>query len=114
MHQRRTWNYFSKLALCVFLASCKNPNISPADTITTIVSSPVQSLNPLYTTDANAQHVNELTHASLVRVSMQLVPEAYLAESFRFVNDTTMEFELRKNCHFPDGTPITAIDVDLL
>lgn len=112
MHQRRTWNYFSKILLCLLLTACKNPNLSQKDTITTIVASPVQTLNPLFSTDAGAQHINELTHAPLVRTSMQLVPEPYLAKSFRFINDKTIEFELRENCRFPSGAAITTSDVE--
>ncbi|MGZ3696043.1 MAG: hypothetical protein ACXWQO_18455, partial [Bdellovibrionota bacterium] len=64
------------LVLFAFLlVGCANPNRSPPDTITTILSAPVQSLNPLYAGDANSQHINELAHASLVNISDQLIPE---------------------------------------
>jgi peptide/nickel transport system substrate-binding protein len=93
-------------------AACSNPVLSPKDTITTVIGAPVQSLNPLYSTDANSQHLNELSHASLVRTSARLVPEPYLAESFKLLGDKTIHFKLKKACRFPDGKEITADDVE--
>lgn len=75
------------------------------------LESPTQTINPLYTMDTNSQHINELLHASLVVMSPQLTPEPYLAESFRFENDTTVSFRLRRGCKFPNGREITAHDV---
>jgi peptide/nickel transport system substrate-binding protein len=99
------------LASTLLLAACANPNQSPPDTITTILSAPVQSLNPLYASDANSQHVNELIHSSLVTISDQLIPEPYLAQEFHFVNPTTLEFTLRKGCIFESGREIHSDDV---
>lgn len=98
--------------LLLLFAGCANPNRSPPDTITTIVSAPVASLNPLYASDAASQHINELTHSSLVTISDQLIPEPYLAEEFRFVNPTTIEFRLRQGCRFPNGQALTSRDVE--
>ena len=97
--------------VCVLFA-CSNANRSPPDTITTIVSSPVQSLNPLYATDANSQHINELTHSALVTISDRLVPEPYLAEEFHFVQPDVVEFRLRKGCRFENGREVKAADVE--
>ncbi|MGZ3713210.1 MAG: ABC transporter substrate-binding protein, partial [Bdellovibrionota bacterium] len=100
------------LVLFAFLlVGCANPNRSPPDTITTILSAPVQSLNPLYAGDANSQHINELAHASLVNISDQLIPEPYLAKEFHFVNPTTLEFELKKGCRFENGREVRSDDV---
>mgnify|MGYP000312400901 CR=1 FL=1 len=38
-------------------------------------------------------------------------PVPILAESWRFVDDTTFEIKIRKEAHFRDGTPVTADDV---
>lgn len=100
------------LGPALFAVGCANPNRSPADTITTIVSAPVQSLNPLYASDANSQHINELVHSSLVTISDKLIPEPYLAEEFHFVNPTTIEFTLRKGCRFANGKEVTSGDVE--
>jgi peptide/nickel transport system substrate-binding protein len=101
---------------CIFhfiliLSACKNHNLSPPDTITTILNAPVLSLDPALATDANSQHVNELIHASLVKISDSLMPEPYLAESFRILNDRSIEFRLKKACHFHDGEELTVDSV---
>lgn len=92
-------------------SACTKTNVSPKDTLTTTIGAPVQSLNPLYSTDANSQHLNELTHAALVRISEQLVPEPYLAKSMRFIGNTVIEIQLRQGCRFENGDEITADDV---
>lgn len=94
------------------LVACTNSSISPPDTITTIVSAPVPNLNPIYATDANSQHINDLTHAGLLKISEKLLPEPYLAESFKVLNNTTLEFTLREGCKFPNGKIITSKDVE--
>jgi peptide/nickel transport system substrate-binding protein len=98
--------------LALVLASCSNPSTSPRDTVTTAISAPVQSLNPLYTTDAASQHLNELLHASLVSISDQLVPEPYLAEEFHYVSPTSVEFRLKAGCRFADGSELKSRDVE--
>ena len=100
-----------RLLLFIFLWGCSNPSLSPPNTITLTLSSPVSNLNPIYATDANAAHIVELSQASLVKISSSLVPEPYLAESFKILNNNSIEFHLRSNCIFQDGTSITAEDV---
>lgn len=92
-------------------SACTNANLSPSDTLTTTIGAPVQSLNPLYATDANSQHLNELAHAALVRVSERLLPEPYLAETVRPVGNTAIEIQLRRGCRFENGEEVTADDV---
>lgn len=95
------------------LSSCFNShNLSPPDTITTIVTKPIASLNPLYATDADSQHINDLAHSALVTIGDKLTPVPYLAESIKFINDTTIEFRLREGCKFESGKAITADDVE--
>lgn len=100
--------------MSILLASaCSRPaSTTPKDTLVVQLESPTQTINPLYTMDANSQHINELLHASLVVMSPQLTPEPYLAESFRYENDNTISFRLRKGCKFPGGREITARDVE--
>jgi peptide/nickel transport system substrate-binding protein len=96
----------------LWLAACANPNRSPPDTITTIIGAPVQSLNPIYATDANSQHINELVHSGLVTISDKLVPEPYLAQEFHFAKPNVLEFTLRKGCHFENGREVHSDDVE--
>ncbi len=93
-------------------SSCTNRNLSPPDTITVVVGTPLQSLNPLYGTDAATQHVNELVHSPLLTISERLVPEPYLAESFRAPNSKTLEFVLRQGCRFASGRELKAEAVE--
>lgn len=99
------------LSVSLFLCACTNRNQSPADTLTTVISAPVQSLNPLYGTDAASQHINELLHGALISINEQMVPAPYLAEEMRAPDPLTLEFKLRKGCTFATGRPITSDDV---
>lgn len=92
-------------------SACSNPNLSPKDTLTTTIGAPVQSLNPLFSTDANSQHLNELAHAGLVKTSENLVPEPYLAEYIRPVGNSIIEVQLKRGCLFENGKEITSEDV---
>jgi peptide/nickel transport system substrate-binding protein len=92
-------------------AGCAKRTLSPADTITTAISAPIQTLNPLYTTDADSEHINELTHAGLMHLGEDMRPEPYLAESMKVVDDNTLEFKLRSNCFFSTGAPLRMEDV---
>jgi peptide/nickel transport system substrate-binding protein len=99
------------LAAFTLPACTSNRNLSPRDTLTVSVGSPITTLNPLYATDAGSQHTSELVHAPLVSANAKFLPEPYLAESFRLVNATTLEFRLRSNCRFHTGRLVTADDV---
>ncbi len=100
------------LAVAFALSGCLQKNKSKSDTLTTVVSTPVQSLNPLYGTDANSQHINELIHASLVTIGDDLTPKPYLAEEMKLVDPLTLEFRLRPGCKFPSGRDVTSDDVE--
>jgi peptide/nickel transport system substrate-binding protein len=111
-HERELCLFYLLWGAAILLSACTNRNLSPPDTITTIVGSPISSLNPLYATDANSQHVGELMHASLVLINRQLLPEPYLAESAQVINPLTLEFKLRSGCRFHSGRPVTVEDVE--
>ncbi len=101
------------LVFTIFLfASCSSKKENSSTTLTTVVSTPVQSLNPLYGTDANSQHINELVHASLVSIGDDLTPKPYLAERMTQIDPLTLEFQLRSGCTFSSGRTITADDVE--
>ena len=88
------------------LWGCADRSISPPDTITTAVGGTIQTIDPLYATDAVGQHIGELVYAPLVVINDSLEPEPYLAQSFKIINDKEIRFTLRPNCHLHDGTPI--------
>jgi peptide/nickel transport system substrate-binding protein len=116
-HKKGTYTVKFRTALTAGLAAftlpacTSNRNLSPRDTLTVSVGSPITTLNPLYATDAGSQHTSELVHAPLVSANAKFLPEPYLAESFRLVNATTLEFRLRSNCRFHTGRLVTADDV---
>ena len=99
-------------ALSLLLAACSSPPGTPPDTLVVELEGPTQTINPLIAMDTNSQHINELLHASLVATSPQLVPEPYLAESFRWESDNSIFFRLKIGCTFPNGKEITARDVE--
>jgi peptide/nickel transport system substrate-binding protein len=112
MKTRKLQSRYFLLACALGLSACQESNKSPPDTLTTIVANPVQSLNPLYSTDAASQRINELIHSALVSLNDQLVPEPYLAESIKLIDPLTIEFKLREGCRFANGRPITTNDVE--
>jgi peptide/nickel transport system substrate-binding protein len=93
------------------VVSCSPKNRSPDDTLVTILSAPVTSLDPLTATEANAQRVNQLIHVSLLAIGRDLTPQPSLAESFRVVSDQIIEFKLRSGCYFQNGKAIDLDDV---
>ncbi len=96
------------VALLGILLGCTDHSLSPSNTITTAVGGTIQTIDPLYATDAVGQHIGELVFAPLVVISDSLQPEAYLAKSFKVVSDREIRFTLRPNCRLHDGTPITS------
>lgn len=92
----------------LLLAGCSGRALSPPDTITTSIGAPVNSLQPLFATDANTQHINELIHAGLTQVAADLQPAPALALSLKPRGERAIDVELRPGCRLHDGTPITA------
>lgn len=99
-------------ALALLAAACSRPAGTPPDTLVVELEGPTQTINPLLAMDTNSQHINELMHAPLIVISPQLTPEPYLAESFKYESDNVIAFKLRQGCKFPDGSNITARDVE--
>ena len=83
----------------------------PPDGITVLVESPPDSLDDRFALAAIGQRIGQLIAPGLVVAddSSRLVPS--LAESFRTVSPTVMEFTLRPGLTFHDGTALTAEDV---
>ena len=73
-------------------------------------SSPTR-LNPLLATDSASSAITDWIFDGLVKfdANATLVPE--LAESWRFEDNRTLIFRLRKGVRWHDGTPFTARDV---
>ncbi|HYX93281.1 MAG TPA: ABC transporter substrate-binding protein, partial [Myxococcaceae bacterium] len=83
----------------------------PRQGITVLVESPPDTLDDRLALSANGQRLAQLITPGLVTFDDQSRPVADLAESFRELDATTLEFVLRPDLTFHDGTRLTARDV---
>jgi peptide/nickel transport system substrate-binding protein len=67
-------------------------------------------LNPLTAHEANVM-VCGAVYDTLVKVGPDGSPKPWLAESWKWLSDTEIEFQLRKGHQWHDGKPLTAKDV---
>ncbi|MCY1016782.1 ABC transporter substrate-binding protein [Pyxidicoccus sp. MSG2] len=84
---------------------------SPVDGITVLLESPPDSLDDRFALTANGQRLAALITPGLLAFDDASQPVPVLAESFREVSPTLMEFTLRPGLTFHDGTALTAEDV---
>ena len=105
MRQAVTWT------LVVGAAACTREDTSRG-ALEVLVSAGPQTLDPRFSTDATAMRVTRLVHAGLVRLDAStLEPMPYAASSFRWVDDTHLEVELRAGVRFASGAPLEPEDV---
>ncbi len=71
----------------------------------------LQAIHPLYIAGAPDSWMNELVWERLVRIGPDGLPRPWAAESFKFVNDKTVDVTIRKDMKFHDGKPVTVEDV---
>ncbi|WP_224361319.1 ABC transporter substrate-binding protein [Hyalangium versicolor] len=83
----------------------------PPDGITVLVESPPDSLDDRFALTAIGQRISQLIAPGLVTFDDASRPMPALAESFRTLSPTVMEFTLRAGLRFHDGTALTADDV---
>ncbi|WP_163990534.1 ABC transporter substrate-binding protein [Pyxidicoccus caerfyrddinensis] len=83
----------------------------PAEGITVLLESPPDSLDDRFALTANGQRLAALITPGLLAFDDASQPVPVLAESFREVSPTLMEFTLRPGLTFHDGTALTAEDV---
>ncbi|WP_343073522.1 ABC transporter substrate-binding protein [Pyxidicoccus fallax] len=91
------------------LTGCKAE--PPADGITVLLEAPPDSLDDRFALTANGQRLAALITPGLLAFDDTSQPVPVLAESFRDVSPTVMEFTLRPGLTFHDGTALTAEDV---
>jgi peptide/nickel transport system substrate-binding protein len=103
------------VSICsLFLWSCTKSctrSKNGQQTITVDIASPVESLDPRYTTSAAASRVAKLIYAPLFEVDDEMAPKPFLAESIVALDEKTFKITLKKNLFFHDGTPLLAHDV---
>jgi peptide/nickel transport system substrate-binding protein len=83
----------------------------PVDGITVLVESPPDSLDDRFSLAAIGQRTAQLIAPGLVTFDDASRPVPSLAESFRVLSPTVMEFTLRPGLTFHDGTALTSEDV---
>jgi len=71
----------------------------------------LQAIHPLYIAGAPDSWINELIWDRLVRIGPDGLPRPWAAESFKFVDDKTVDVTIRGDMKFHDGKPVTIEDV---
>ncbi|WP_019415816.1 ABC transporter substrate-binding protein [Paenisporosarcina sp. TG20] len=71
----------------------------------------VQAVNPFYISGSTDSWITELIWDRVMRMNDKGLPEAWAAESVKWVDDTTVSVVLRDGMTFHDGNPVTAEDV---
>jgi len=87
---------------------------SPGETrpLEMMITNDPETLDPRYATDAAGLRATRLVHAGLVRLDPDtLVPQPYLAHSWRWRDPMTLEVDLRSDVRFHSGAPLRAHDV---
>lgn len=82
--------------------------------ISVAITSAPNNLVPFYSTDANSQNINRLLHLSLIEMNRKMQYECSACESFKeeFLGEKhILDFKLKKDLKFTDGSSITAADV---
>jgi peptide/nickel transport system substrate-binding protein len=85
-----------------------------ANQINVAISAAPNNLSPFFSTDANSQNINRLLHISLIDFNSKMEFECRGCKTFKesVVNGKHMlDFELRSDLVFTDGTPVTSQDV---
>ncbi len=98
------------VAMLLMVSACSQ-RTTPPDTLVTALTSSIDTLDPLFTTGANPQHLNQLIHGTLVRIGNSLVPKPYVASEMHVLDEKTIRFRLKENCQFHDGSVMSADDV---
>lgn len=74
-------------------------------------SDTVRSINPLYISGGTDSWITELIWDRLMRIGPDGLPQAWAAESYEWVDDTTIRVALREGMKWHDGQPVTPEDV---
>ncbi len=75
------------------------------------ISSNPSKLNPLIATDSASGEIADWVFDALLAYDKDGRIEPRMAKSYRFIDDTTLLFDLRKDIVWSDGVPFTAEDV---
>jgi peptide/nickel transport system substrate-binding protein len=96
---------------CALLLGCRSHHTAGPGALEIVVPTETATLDPRFSTRSLDVKVTRLIHAGLMGLDRNtLAPVPLLARSHRFVNETTLEVELRP-AHFHSGQPLRAADV---
>lgn len=79
--------------------------------IVLLVEAAPDSLDPRFALTASGQRVAQLITPGLMTFDARGLPVPELAETFRHLDARTLEFKLRSNLRFHDGSSLTSADV---
>ncbi len=71
----------------------------------------VQAINPLYVSGSTDSWITELIWDRLLRVGADGLPKPWAAESYKWVDPTTIDVTIRDGMKWHDGQPVTVDDV---
>lgn len=71
----------------------------------------VQAINPLFISGGTDSWITELVWDRLLRIGPDGLPQPWAAESYEWLDDTTVEVVLRDGMNWHDGEPVTVQDV---
>jgi len=82
-----------------------------ASTLHMSISASPARVNPILSTDSVTSEITQWVFSSLITYDKDAKIKTELAKSYQFLNDTTLEFILRDDVTWSDGTKFTARDV---
>lgn len=74
-------------------------------------SDQMNAINPLYISGATDSWVTELIWDRMMRIGPDGLPQAWAADGYEWVDDTTLDVTLRQGMTWHDGEPVTVEDV---
>jgi len=96
---RNTWSYIQMEPV----GDVKDIVLNSSDNVTAI--------NPLYISGGTDSWITELVWDRLMRIGPDGLPQPWAAESYEWVDDTTITVTLRDDMMWHDGKPVTPEDV---
>jgi len=75
------------------------------------ISASPSRINPILATDSASSQISRWIFNALITYDKDAKIKTELAKSYRFLDDTSLEFELRDDVLWSDGEPFTAKDV---
>jgi len=103
-------------AISLLFISCTKTPDYPTDKVRIAIPDDVTTFNPMFSFTISEGVVSELLYLPLVKhewnnTTKAIEPVNYLASSWKWVNEKSLEVVLKKNIYWSDGKPVTLDDV---